>query len=697
MDNNQFNEQQQSASKALKNKVDGASAGLKQKAAQTALTAAGVPPKLSKAVAGAAMGGANGQKVPGISPVPGLAKKDNLSNKEDENQKSLKNPLSGLGKGNGLGGGALGAASSLLGGDADAAKKIKKAKIFIKLAPYIGGFLGGVLGIIVLIAAIMLPSYLIGERMDEFRNTIVNTGDKLLNLLQGNGFKNSSDIIRDKLIMANKKYTANDCLSINGNDCYDQPFDEGILLSTINYNNILDFDAYTAQEANEIPVYDNQKEDLTDVVVDSDKTWSFYHVQDTLLGGYDFNSVDLNILDRTIYQGLIYNLVDYHFTLVCGDEDDSKFQNITTLLAFSYNKAISTAKGVANQMNPITNGQELLNIVTSYGSFVKQGLSFTEYVSNKSEFQGDQTKQKLFLSLFNLDSPSCSAYQNSSTNDDNNEDVKVTLMYTRYINYENYFKYVSEVIIPTIYFNCDTCKQYTEEEKERITKEAIESIIAQRNAYYDGRKENNVLRYKYDEDGDMKFTLIYSPSYLGGNYVSDVPVGTSGTGWKQGSGSRWADIQIGVGSNTTMAKIGCYVTSIATVMANSGTQLNVDYFDPGTLATELVKNDSFTTSGALKAHNWQSIAPNFKVVSRINCNGWDYSLIEATVSSYISSGYSVVVQVEGGGHFVAVVGAANGEIIISDPAGSKPATTKLSDYENVPGKGRIVSIRVFEG
>lgn len=687
MDNNQFNEQQQSASKALKNKVEGASNGLKQKTAQTALTAAGVPPKLSKAVAGAAMGGANGQKIPGISPVPGLAKKDNLANKENENQKSLKNPLSGLGKSNGLGGGALGAASSLLGGDADAAKKIKKVKIFIKLAPYIGGFLGGVLGIIILIAAIMLPSYLIGEKMDELKGTVISTGDKLLNLLKGDGFTESSKIVFQKLSNANKKYTANDCFSINGNECYDQPFDEGILLSTINYNNILDFDAYTTtKEEQNAGVYEQSKKDLTDVSVDSNQTNTFYQVQDTLLGGYDFDSVDLDVLNRDIDQGLIYNLVDYHFTWVCGDEEDDDFwQNMATMVAFSFNKLVSTGKGVSDLVLPFDDISEIFSVITGYVSFSKEGLSFTDYLVDKSLYKDNVTKRNLLLSLFNLDSPSCG------------ENESPTIMYTRYINYENYFKYVSEVIIPTIYFNCDTCKQYTEEEKERITKEAIESIIAQRNAYYDGRKENNVLRYKYDEDGDMKFTLIYSPYYLGSNYVSDVPVGTSGIGWKQGSGSRWANIQLGVGSNTTMAKIGCYVTSIATVMANSGTQLNVDYFDPGVLATVLKSTNSFTTSGALAAHNWQSIAPNFKAVSRIDCKIWPYAKIEAAVSNYISSGYSVVVQVEGGGHFVAVVGAANGEIIISDPASTKPATTKLSDYENVPGKGRIVSIRVFEG
>ena len=64
---------------------------------------------------------------------------------------------------------------------------------------------------------------------------------------------------------------------------------------------------------------------------------------------------------------------------------------------------------------------------------------------------------------------------------------------------------------------------------------------------------------------------------------------------------RWGNIQLGYGGGTSLANIGCLVTSIAIGMSCSGTELTVSNFDPGVLATHLVSNGCFTNgSGTIK-------------------------------------------------------------------------------------------------
>ena len=164
----------------------------------------------------------------------------------------------------------------------------------------------------------------------------------------------------------------------------------------------------------------------------------------------------------------------------------------------------------------------------------------------------------------------------------------------------------------------------------------------------------------------------------------------NGIGWKQGSGTAWAGIMLANVTGGAMKDIGCYVTSISIAMAYSGTHINSEYFDPGVLAIHLKQNGSFDSTGSLMSNDWGELAPNFNLVGRYYTSGLNNSQIEASIRERIDAGYSVVLHVNNGTHFVAVVGYdSNGNIKISDPA---------RGYDNMIINnyfGGIVDYRVF--
>lgn len=173
-----------------------------------------------------------------------------------------------------------------------------------------------------------------------------------------------------------------------------------------------------------------------------------------------------------------------------------------------------------------------------------------------------------------------------------------------------------------------------------------------------------------------------------GNLSSSDGCYTGATGdyleWRQGD-KIWKDIPLGSGG-TTVGKAGCLATSMAKIIAMSGTQVTINSFNPGTMVKYL------NTHGGFSGSNWiwnapqaSGLAPNFVHGGSVSLSGKSKTEKISTVKQYLDQGYYLVLQVkcdgteEPGQHWVAVLGVTNEDIVMSDPASDK--TTVWSKYK----------------
>lgn len=163
------------------------------------------------------------------------------------------------------------------------------------------------------------------------------------------------------------------------------------------------------------------------------------------------------------------------------------------------------------------------------------------------------------------------------------------------------------------------------------------------------------------------------------------------TTWKQ-SDSRWGSISFGsVGD--TMSSSGCAVTSIAILMVHSGAvSTDPSVFNPGTLVKWLNNNAGFTYQGWLywNAVNGYTSKFSYNSVVRFSSGMTKADKIEE-IEYYIDKGYTLVAEVNSGGHYVAINKVENGVAYIFDPANT--GYDDLFDY-NASG---VLSIRLFKG
>lgn len=156
--------------------------------------------------------------------------------------------------------------------------------------------------------------------------------------------------------------------------------------------------------------------------------------------------------------------------------------------------------------------------------------------------------------------------------------------------------------------------------------------------------------------------------------------------WKQ-SDPRWADYSLG-SCGDTMKSIGCAVTSVAILMAQSGAMDDTD-FNPGVLCKFLSSNGGFDGYGNIYWGAATKLAPSFTFSGGGALYGSQAEKTNA-IQNYLNQGYSVMVSVKNYGHWVAIDSVSNGVVYMIDPA-----NTKSNELFSVYAPSGVTNVRLF--
>lgn len=153
-------------------------------------------------------------------------------------------------------------------------------------------------------------------------------------------------------------------------------------------------------------------------------------------------------------------------------------------------------------------------------------------------------------------------------------------------------------------------------------------------------------------------------------------------GWKQADPA-WGSITIG-SSGSTIASVGCLVTSVSMLIAKSGVPVNVDGdFNPGTFVQKLNQVGGFQGANFV----WGSVtqvAPSFHFVGKSNVSGMSQEQKLSVLQGLLNKGYYVVAEVKGntGQHWVAVDGINGSNVLMMDPASQSTSMWSQYDWRN---------------
>ena len=644
---------------AAKTKMASAGASKVGNAASKALTASGHP-VLGK---GAQMIGNNIVKQNATSTTEEQgAEQNEMVNKAIEKGASTAAQAAGVPAplANALGKGA----SNLTSGLGDAAEKaqnvqktIKTAKLIWKLMPFIGGFI-----FIIFVAGLIATAI---NGVDQVVDKVINFGQSSSNFLTFNGFDTYSEEIKERIDQA-----AGDCSTclFGSNLNNNSGLDKGMIYATIDNGVIVGPDVY--DEDGEDSTTDGEelsKDDFSDgssyVILDKLNSSAFYGMKLDLLG----HSYEPG--------GMLYAIMGEEINVSCvNPEDVSASDNAKALGKYLYNGAL-------------TGMDIMLGKPKVWWENIAGNLQHTvEYASQDSNYLVSSARQFVFANfdenvsaaviedMNNMFSSieACSSqyvYNADGTikKDKSGKNVtKKAKLETQKINdYKQYYNYIAKVYTPTMYDSI--WGGLTRDERIKLARDVWDDIVAARNDYYGFEGDGSFLSYQFDENGTLIATVTGTNGMTGG-YMSNIPVGTAGTNWHQNR-SPWSSYLLGSSTCVTskgypcnMGSIGCYITSISILMANSGTQINSTTFDPGVLARVLKENGAVNSSGSTTRFSWANLAPNFSYVK----NAYTSGLVPPQIMQFLNEGLEVMVHVDGH-HWVAVVGVQDGHVMIADP------------------------------
>ncbi len=150
--------------------------------------------------------------------------------------------------------------------------------------------------------------------------------------------------------------------------------------------------------------------------------------------------------------------------------------------------------------------------------------------------------------------------------------------------------------------------------------------------------------------------------------------------WKQYEGE-WASVPMG-NSGQTVKDIGCFVTSIAILIAKSGVPTNLNPFNPKTFVEYMNKIGGFDSGGSFaQMSNVSKVAPTFRYQGRDDILSYTKEKKFERIKQIVTTpGLYAMVEVKGntGQHWVAIDTISGNDILMMDP-GSR-ATNLWQQY-----------------
>ena len=540
-----------------------------------------------------------------------------------------------------------------------AAKKATKEAIKKAILAHPGILIG--IGIFFLSVIIILILIVVcSEYADELAKGAVSFSERTTNLFSGDGFKTNLGVINESIEDAAKDFPG---------------IDKGILYAIVEDGALISADAGEEVEAGERLSFNASDA----FYVDAYNTHSFYDVKKELLG---------TISDPG---KIIYSLVGEKIEVTCVDKEDYDLKgNVKALSKYAYNGMLMAGKvqvGAAKDVvfSSVTGiaGSTFNNIkiIDDVMSFANIGSSYSETNYNQLHNLLDNLPHDAIKKDWDQvkdDIAACEAKITETTV----KPMKDNLTNVMENDYQQLYNYIESFYVTVFYLSI--LDSYTEERKEQFVKEVWDDIVISRNDRYDSNGIGNMLTYQFDSDGKLiaSASLSYSGFAIGSVPTSEAA--QAALTWRQNA-VPWAGDYIG---SRTIGEVGCFATSVAKLIAISGTTILSDTFDPG-LFVKVTKAHNGFSGNDFNGYGWETIAPYFRRVDWVGLDNRSMTSYAGTLSAYIKSsmasagyaglGYYYVFLINytkptggAGTHFIAIVGEnENGELMVSDPANGK--------------------------
>ena len=185
--------------------------------------------------------------------------------------------------------------------------------------------------------------------------------------------------------------------------------------------------------------------------------------------------------------------------------------------------------------------------------------------------------------------------------------------------------------------------------------------------------EQMKVEYNLNPAQISQLTELSSPEYdsLWSGVIYGSANSSSGeyVNWRQ-YGASWSNIKIG-NTNSTIADIGCLVTSVAILIEKSGISNPINPFNPGTFVEALNNNKGFDNNGNLQYNAINKVVPGFKYMGQISLQNKSPAEKYSLIKQYFDMGYYLTVEVKGATtgnqHWVAVNSVDDNNVFMIDP------------------------------
>ncbi|MDD4718768.1 MAG: peptidoglycan DD-metalloendopeptidase family protein [Bacilli bacterium] len=374
-----------------------------------------------------------------------------------------------------------------------AKEQMKKIKKVLTILPILGPILYAIFIVIIVVVITLLPIIFFNNIKDGFYNGV----DKILNFISTGNWMSSEN---QYYLTLQDEYD-----KFQSYNYKEGEFDIPLLAATSHYANFFgpgNFD-YANDESKDQPDEDEKynEEDLK-LGVKEELSRTFYRVAEHELG----TSTTIIPTDKK----LIGHLVDVKIVTHCtpledfGDAIDiakiywSQWKDFAKLTWYTVGKTQKTIIGEGN----------IVSFVKLLHAYKKHGYNYieTEYKQLVNVLKNDNIFFEIIRILDQSELGGCDA----------DNEVPIPIIY-RFINYENYKRYLKEFHLKDFYINCESCphKNKSDKDKDIIADRMIDDIFNQKKLW-DYLNQNQVIY--------QNTSAIYIP----GLSSMPIPIGADG-------------------------------------------------------------------------------------------------------------------------------------------------------------------------